>query len=221
MRRQSLYIICLLCAVLLQFSCKDDAYTYPPVQLEFVCAHMDETGTVDYFLNDDGKAYYVDNAARFTKMLPDTVYRMICNYEVLSAASSTSKGNALVYALQQTVSVIPISEEKLVGDMKTDPVEVQSIWKKSAGYINMVLLVKSQDGKHLFHFIENGIADEGGHKKLSLTLYHDKANDTEAYTKNAYLSVPLDTYKDVLTDGDLIDFHINTRSGMKTYSFTY
>lgn len=204
--------------VFLQVSCKDDAYTYPPVQMEFISVHTNETGTLDYFRNDDGKAYYVENATRFTNMRSDTLYRMVCNYEVLSAPSATDKGNTLIYALKQVVSVDPVCMDKV----KTDPVEVQSIWKKAVNYINIVLLVKSQNGKHLFHFIENGITEEGNRKRLTLTLYHDKSNDVEAYYQNAYLSVPLTKYEGILAAGDIVDFRINTRSeGMKTYSFTY
>lgn len=222
MRRSALYIICLLCLAFLQFSCKDDAYTYPPVQLEFVSMHTTASGTVDYFLNDDDKAYHVDNPSRIANLRPDTIYRMVCNYEVTGIPSATTKGSAFIYTSLQPVSVNPVAVGAIVGEVKTDPLEVQSIWKKNPDYINMVLLVKNQGGKHLFHFVEQGITTEAGRKKLTLLLFHDKRNDVEAYTERAYLSVPLLKYKNILKDGDVIDFQINTRSeGIKTYSFTY
>lgn len=221
MKKQPLYTIVLLCLILLQVSCKDDSYTYPSVQLEFISIHTNESGTFDYFLNDDNKAYYIENASRFTNMRADTVYRMVCNYEVISVPSSTSKGNASIYALSQPVSVNPVAEKVIAGSIKTDPLEVQSIWKKSSDYINMVLLIKNQGGRHTFHFIDQGITEQAGRKKLTLLLYHDKGNDVEAYTERAYLSVPLLNYKDVLSSGDVIDFCINTYSGTKIYSFTY
>lgn len=221
MKKQALYIMGLLCMILLQVSCKDDSYTYPSVQLEFISAHTNESGTFDYFINDDNKAYYIENASRFTNMRADTVYRMVCNYEVISAPASTTKGNASVYALLQPVSVNPVAEEVIAGKVKTDPLEIQSIWKKTSDYINMVLLIKNQGGRHTFHFIDQGITEQDGRKKLTLLLYHDKGNDVEAYTERAYLSAPLLKYKGILSAGDVIDFCINTYDGMKTYSFTY
>lgn len=221
MKSKLLYTACLICFLLLQVSCEDDSYVYPPVQLEFVSVQTDEAGRISYFQKDDGMAYSVINADRYKTLTPDTIYRMMCNYEVREG-ESTIGGYAFTYSLQRVISVNPLNIDRLSGEMKTDPLEVQSIWKKSPDYINMVLLIKMQNEQHTFHFIEEGWVQEAGHKRLILTLYHDSRNDVEAYTQKGYLSVPLIEYKNVLVPGDVIDFRINTYSkGVKTYSFTY
>jgi hypothetical protein len=105
--------------------------------------------------------------------------------------------------------------------MKTDPVGIQSIWL-SGHYINMTLQVKLQSEKHLFHFIETSISQSKGTPLINLTLYHDKNDDVEAYTKIAYLSVPLDKYIQQYPDGFTVSFSINTfTEGVKTFTFTY
>ena len=80
--------------------------------------------------------------------------------------------------------------------MKTDPVNIQSIWR-SGDYLNMILLVKAQNKKHSFHFIEAQGANQTS--CLRLTLYHDKGEDVEAYTQKAYLSVPLKKYSGIFS----------------------
>ena len=196
--------------------CKDDDYVYPPVLTEIVLARINENGSIRDLNTDKGESYRVENGGRFTGYRPDSVYRMVCIYELNEATAETT---TQIYSVRNTVSPIPILPEKLIGGIKTDPVNVQSIWR-SGDYLNVVLLVKIQSGKHLFHFIETGNEEEAGSHKIDLTLYHDKQDDVEGYSQRAYLSVPLKQYN--LTASDSVFFTLNTyKQGFKTYAFAY
>lgn len=209
--------ICTLMATLIfLIGCKDDDYVYPPVLTEIISVRISETGSIQDLNTDKGASYRVENGSRFTGYSPDSLYRMVCIYELHEATAETT---AQIYSVRNTVSPIPILPERLIGDIKTDPVNVQSIWR-SGDYLNVILLVKIQNGKHLFHFIETGNEEEAGSHKIDLTLYHDKQDDVEGYSQRAYLSVPLKQYN--LTASDSVFFTLNTyKQGFKTYAFAY
>ena len=111
----------------------------------------------------------------------------------------------------------PLAEKAFKGQIKTDPVDIQSIWL-SGNYVNMILLVQYKDQTHAYHFIDEGFtANEDGTRTLNLRLYHDRKNDYEAFTKQVYLSVPLKKYLQSLQKGDKIRFYLNTYKEQETY----
>lgn len=195
---------------------KEDDYIYPPVITEILTVKTNSEGTITYLHTDKKLRYQVLNSDRFTGLVPDSVYRGICIYEVHDQAT------AGIYSFRKIVSPNPIRQEQLPEGIRTDPVGIQSVWR-SGDYINVVLKILSQGGRHTIHFIETGweVGWESRHYKLHLTLYHDRGEDPEGYTQKAYLSVPLNKYKEVLQTGDSILFSINTYEGVKTYSFPY
>ncbi len=205
MRHLILYI--LVAGALLLTGCKEDEYVYPPALTEILSVGTDDSGSIDYLLTDKGLSYRIENGNAHSGLVPDTVYRMIAVYEV----RDTIVPSAYVYSLGTVVAPEPLSD--WTGEMKQDPVSVQSIWL-SGDYLNMVLLVKAQNKKHTFHFIESD-----DFPVLRLELYHDKGEDVEAYTQRAYLSVPLRKYKAYCRG---IQFLIHTyEKGMTTYSFDF
>lgn len=194
----------LLAGILFLSGCGKDEYVYPPALTEILSVSTDGIGAVDCLLTDKGVSYPVENRNSYSGLVSDTVYRMLAVYDV-----NTVNLSAHVYSLRQVVAPEPLTNWQ--GEIKQDPVEVQSIWL-SGDYLNMVLLVKAQNKKHVFHFIE--IKDS---PVLNLKLYHDKGNDEEAYTQRAYLSVPLRKYKTYCKE---IYFAINTyEKGVITYTF--
>ena len=105
---------------------------------------------------------------------------------------------------------------------KTDPWDIQSVWK-SGNHINLILLPMAKEKSHIFHFIDEGISDNGdGSRTLHLTLYHNQNGDYEAFTRKSYLSIPLWAYEGQLTQGDKVVLRINTyEKGFVSYEFTY
>lgn len=219
MERRRYILFWLVCCAILSSCKKDDDYVYPPVFTDILCVETDSKGKIAHLLTDKGVSYEADNGESYGNLVADTIYRMQCIYEPLQGSGASS---ALIYSLRLLGSWIPIQESDLKADIKTDPVEIESIWM-SGEYINIAALVKLQDrSKHTFHFIETGIAEEPGMRTLNLTLFHDRGEDVEGYTQRIYFSVPLFTYKEVLSQGSCVAFSINTyKSGMKTYSFSY
>jgi len=220
MKYRSVYIQLLFILALLS-SCKEEKqYVYPSVKLEFLTAQADDVGGLLYLIKDDGSKLRVVADHTGTLFTVDSETRIVCNYVTLEEPTVTEEGTAEVYSLLSPVSLQPIKLASPSTDMKVDPLAVQSIWL-SGKYINMVLLVKAQDGKHFFHFIEDSIAAESGRNRVYLTLYHDKGDDVEAYSKNAYASVPLASYIAQYKNGFYISFRIHTYGKLETYKFEY
>ncbi len=214
MRKLSAYTLLLLLPLLLN-ACKDDGYVYPPVKFEFLTAQSDANGAVISVLPDKGELMTVIEDRSNSKIESGTTKRVISNYEEVSSTE------ARIYGLALTVSPVPQPVASFKEGVKTDPAGMQSIWM-GRDYLNMIVLVKGQDGKHLFHFVElqTGTDSGTGRKFVNLLLYHDAGDDFEAYTKRAYLSVPLSRYN---VPGETVDiyFSLNTNDGIKTYSFEY
>lgn len=220
MKRKVIYIQ-LLFIIALFSSCKEEKqYVYPSVKLEFLTAQTNDAGNLLYLIKDDGSKLRVVTDHTATQFTVGSETRVVCNYVTLEEPTTTEEGTAEVYALLSPVSLQPIKLASPETDMKTDPLTVQSIWL-SGKYINMVLLVKAQDGKHFFHFIEDSITVDNGRNKVYLTLYHDKGDDVEAYSKNAYASVPLASYISQYKEEFYISFRVQTYDRLETYNFEY
>lgn len=205
---------CLLAA------CGEDEYHYPPVKLEFLTAHAGADGNLHSILTDEGKTYTVVEDATNSNVEANSSVRMVSNYGPMVASDGTS--GVKLYAAMRTVSPVPQLAEEFEEGVRTDPADVLSIWM-GIDYLNIIVNVKAQGGKHTFHFIEDKVAAdaETGHKDVHLTLYHDAAGDT-GYTQRAYLSVPLRQYAAEGTEKVTVHFSLHTYSGeIKTYDFDY
>ena len=207
-------ISCLTLAVICCLSaCQgDDEYVYPEVQTEFVCLQTDNAGTGVKLLTDKGHIYTIQSRSGLEGLVPDTIYRTVSVFKPISESSE-----AQLYSCRTIVSPHPLLPKALATGIKTDPVNIQSMWL-SGNYLNMVLLIPVKEEKHAFHFIDEGVeAVNDGKKMLNLRLYHDSNNDYAAFTNRAYLSVPLHGYKGRLTVGDSICFRLNTVKEGQTF----
>lgn len=220
MRKWFVYSLLLL-GVLGVFACKDDdAYTYPPVRLEFITAESGSDGRLQTIVTDrSGRLPIVDDLTH-TRIKPDSLTRFISNYEQLPQTQGVR-----IYAISRVLSVRPLppTAPNFAHGIKTDPLEVQSIWM-GQDYLNVVLLVKGQSFKHFYHFVEESVTTdaETGCKCVKLLLYHDANNDYRAYTRRSYISIPLWQYADETEKGIVIQFRLYTNAGeVETYSFDY
>jgi hypothetical protein len=166
------------------------------VKLEFLTATADKTGTVVSVVTDSRQTLSVADDRTSTHFNSGETKRIISNYEVLS------DNTVRIYAMSAVLSPapVPLSDKAFNGVLKSDPMEMTSIW---AGYkyINMLLSLKA-DGTaaHLLHFIEEsaGEVDADGERSVNILLYHDSNDSGDYYTKRAYVSLPLEQY---ITDG--------------------
>ncbi|MCC8186607.1 MAG: NigD-like protein [Bacteroides sp.] len=204
-------------------SCSKDKYEYPSVKLELITIEAGNTGRIQTFVTDDGERLTVAEDKSQTVIDPDSRMRVLSNYQPLSSQNGTLTGEGVIYAVGSVVSAEPIPVSEIEGDLKTDPVTLQSIWM-GADYLNLVVLVKAQSGVHYFRFVEDEIVtdDEEGVTHIYLSLYHDASNDTEAYTQKAYLSIPLRQYVSVADGREIqICFRLNTYDGEECRRFEY
>lgn len=185
-------------------ACKEEEYVYPDVITEFIGAATDENGTLTRLVADNGEEYRIQARSGLDGLKKDTLYRTISIYQPLENQT------VQLYSSELVLSMIPVSAKQIIGDIKTDPVDIERMWL-SGKYLNMVLLAKVKEESHSYHFIDQGIQKEAdGTQTLHLQLYHNRNNDYEAFTRKVYLSVPLWAYDGKLKQGDKIVFHIST-----------
>lgn len=207
--------------VLLLTACSDDDYQYPPVKLEFLTAFSGADGTLQTILTDEGKRFPVAEDASGMKIGANSFVRIVSNYAPMKAVDGAD--GVKLYGTLSAISPVPLPVNKFENGIKTDPVELQSIWM-GLDYLNILLGIKAQEGRHLFHFVEdeNSMDTTTGHVTVRLRLFHDQGNDVQAYIKRAYLSVPLAKYVGEGVQKVTIYFSLNTYSGeLKTYQFEY
>ena len=221
MRKYGIILYGFLCLLFLG-ACKEDEYVYPNVITTFIDAATDENGRLQELITDKGEHLQILNREGLDGLVPDSVYRSVSIYEP-QGLTDNGQATALLYSCQLIIAVKPVTVDKLPEAIaKTDPLNIQSVWK-SGSYINLILLPMTKEKSHIFHFVEEGISDNGdGSRTLHLTLYHNQNGDYEAFTRKSYLSIPLWPYKGQMTQGDKIVLRINTyEKGFVSYEFTY
>lgn len=208
-------VMALLFCIFFCEGCKEEDYVYPSVVTEFIGVQTDNDGTISQLVADNGTIYTVLQRDGLGGLVADTLYRTISIYEPIT--QENGKGTvAQLYSCQLVLSVNPLPASEFKGNIKTDPVDIQSIWL-SGEYLNMILLVQYKELSHLYHFVDEGITSDKNTQTLNLRLFHDRNNDYEAFTKQVYLSVPLKNYLQSLQKGDKIRFNLNTYEEGETY----
>lgn len=214
---RSLTLFCLAFALAcLTAACSDDDYTYPDLVTKLADLQTDETGTAVRLVTDDGTVWSIRPRKGLDDLTPDSAYRALARY-----APTETDGEIQLYGATLAIAPVPVPAETFP-EIKTDPVNIESIWR-SGTYLNLIVGAMVKEEQHSFHFAEDGITtDANGIRTLHLTLVHDSHEDTEAFTRTVYLSVPLWAYSDTLQPGDNILLRLNTYDeGMTSRSFAY
>ena len=201
-------------------ACADDGYHYPSVKLEYLTACSDAEGALKYVVTDGGREYPVWDGVGDWRITPDSLIRIVANYELLQADGVEG---VRLYSALTAVSPLPVPAWELEGNAGTDPVEVLSVWM-GRDYLNVMLDIKAQDRPHNILFVEEDrtVDVESRHAFVSLSLYHDDGGDLQAYTKRAYCSVPLRHYAQEGVETVTVRFSVYTYSGeVKKYEFEY
>lgn len=195
----------------------DDDYVYPSVLTELVDIHVAADGYIDYITTDEGTTYVAENRINADKLNTDAVYRALCMYE--KATSTKHTKGARLYSIKLTLSGKPTPKAQVKGEIKTDPLDVQSVWR-GGSYLNMTLLPMVQSISHTYAIVEERLVEEGTGKKLYLLLHHNQNGDYEAYEQKTYMSIELGDY--ALQSGDSVFVSVNTyKEGMKTWGVAY
>lgn len=219
MRQKLLHSILVLLFLILS-SCDDDGGSiYPAVRLDFLTAQSGSDGHLQTLIADSGDCLGVVEDRTQTQIVANSTARVVSNYELLS--SEKGKREVRIYGLINTVSPVPQPASAFKDGVKRDPADLLSIWM-GRDYLNLTLSILSQSGKHLFHFIEESDGWEAGRRVVRLSLYHDAGDDVQAYSKRAYLSVPLRKYAGNSNEGALIYFSFYAYDGeLMTDSLNY
>lgn len=216
----SLYWLLPVLAFMLVSCGDDDDYYYPPVKLDFLTATAGADGSLQSVLTDEGETLAIVEDASKTRIDANASVRIVSNY---GKAATNGTSGVKLYAVLNAISPVPQAADKFKDGIKRDPADILSIWM-GIDYLNIMLEIKSQNGKHSFHFIEDEVTtdEEAGVRTVHLSLYHDAGGDVQAYTKRAYASVPLRQYAEDGIDKVKIYFSLNTYSGKEaTYEFEY
>lgn len=195
---------------------EEDDYVYPSLLSEFADVATDASGAFTHICTDNGQTLPIVNASELVAegVIPDTIYRVLSRYELVDEG-------AKLYSLQAIAAPYALPADSFPNGIKSDAVAMQSIWR-GGNYLNMILLVKAQRGKHIFQFVEDSLTvSSSGKHTLYLRLYHDADGDVQAYTQKACLSVPLHPYSSRLSLGDTIIFSIPTHQGWQQWKRAY
>ena len=159
----------LFTAVLLS-ACGEEEYVYPDLITEMSCLKTNSEGFGTEIITDDGKVWHLQEGNRPNNLTADSTYRIVSRF----APISTSEAQA--YSFWSVIAPLPKAENEYP-TIKTDPVNLQSIWQ-SGDYLNMVVKVMMKNQEHELSFIDNGISSQAdGTQTLTLTLFHDRKND--------------------------------------------
>ncbi|WP_297971377.1 NigD-like C-terminal domain-containing protein [uncultured Bacteroides sp.] len=209
-------LLCILAA-----ACSDDdGYHYPSVKLEFLTAQADGNGNIKSILTDEGETFTVVENASDTRLDAHASARIVANYG--PATTTDNASGVKLYASLIAISPAPKPESEFKDGVKNDPADVTSIWM-GLDYLNIILDIKAQNGKHAFHFIEDevGTDAETGRRFVHVRLYHS-TDDVQAYSRRAYLSLPLRQYVEDGMEKMDVRFSLMTYSGEeKSYEFEY
>jgi hypothetical protein len=180
-----------LLLLLLFAACKEDQYHYPSVKLEYLTATTGSDGALQSVVTDAGQTFAVLEDESNTRTTPDTLLRIVSNYE-----QQTDNGVKL-YAIAAAIAPLPRPAESFKEGVKRSPATVTSIWM-GLNYLNILLDIKAQSKRHLFGFVEdeNTLDEAAGLRTVRLSLYHDDNDDVPAYSQRVYASVPLLPYLD-------------------------
>lgn len=180
------------------FSCMQDGYEtgegeYSLLRADLVDVHVNGERRVDYVLTDDSDSLRTQRPFTVGWIeTADTTYRALLYYKL-------KDGNVEGYSMGQVLvpNIKPVSRFK--GGMKTDAVHLTSLWRARNGrYLNMRLRVMtgSEEGaephKQAFGCSSDTlITHADGHRTLYLRLYHDQGGQPEYYSRDVYLSIPI------------------------------
>ena len=195
-------------------ACSEDDSHFPSAVQDFFVAYTASDSTISTIETDDGKRLTVlENKSDYTGT-PDSAYRCLGYYEL-------KDGGVKLYTAKNVMSkkphVLPHPDS-----LRTDPVQVVSIWK-TPRYLNMRLAVLHGDKKHHFDFVEDSINQPSpdGPADIWISLYHDALADMQAFTDFVYASLPLASYQETYPK-HTVHFTVNTyEEGPVLFEFYY
>lgn len=214
MRRHALRAAALAAAMALSWipvGCDGDDETLPAYCQDLAELETDADGFAGRLVTDAGESLPVTN--RKGGLTGDSVYRATVLY-------TREADGAVLHSATSVLSPFPkgYSEEAV----KTDPVELDAIWR-GGRYLNLRVTLQSGGLSHRLGFIDRGVTEgEDGTRVLHVELLHDQNGDPLYYPRETILSCPLYPYADRLRTGtDSVSFTLRTFEGTLRRVFPY
>lgn len=204
-------LCCVFVLALAVVSCSKDDEPLPSYQFSLADVATTHDGTAQSVTFDDGVSYPLASTMRGLKA--DTTYRVQIAY--LLDANNTVHLGSLSQLLAPKVETYPA--EKVV----EDPLNVLTCWQTKR-YINFRLSVKgTATGKQMFGFHRAECRQNAdGSRTLEVKLLHSQNEDPLYYSRELYLSLPLQDLPDNLTSQkDSVCVHVETFGGKQSYAF--
>ncbi len=214
----------------LLLACSNDPYdsgdgALSLMRADFVEASTDASSRLVSMATDDGDVLAVTPAAKVSWVeRPDTVYRALAYYNRHEASNGAHTAELL--GLTQVLVPEVVDASRLGDKDKADPVAFWSAWKSRNGkYINLDLDVKTgkADGKDIQQYIgiscEASASEATGKRRFALKLLHDRNGSPEYYSSKLYVSIPLSSLPQPLSEGDEVVISILTYKGTVVKTF--
>lgn len=206
-------------AMLAIVSCNNDVYEKgegenSQMLADFVDAFTGADAKVSYVVTDSDERLTVTEPFQ-TKWInrPDTTYRILLYYNKVGQTAE-----ALSAARVSTL--IPLKINELEGDMKTDPVKLESWWMApNKRYLNVGIYVYvGSSGTDAVQEVgavaTDTLTSDTDKRTLCLTLFHNQAGMPEYYSQRTFLSIPTADM-----DADSLRLTVNTYDGVFTQTF--
>lgn len=209
---KTLHLIFLLLTCFLLPSCSDEEEPLPAYVEGLADLHTDASGRATIMVTDEGEELYLNNETGGLRA--DTTYRIL-------AAYALGNGTATLNSYAQILA--PEVKKYNSGQVASDPLSVTSCWR-GADYINFRLAIKgTAKSVHYFGFHQTGFSrNEDGSATLCTLLIHDQNGDPLQYTRETYLSLPLQPLSSLLTTNrDSIKVIVKMFDGDFSRTFAY
>ncbi len=158
---------------MLSIACSDEEQAYPNMITEMANVQTDARGYLSMMFTDGGKQLRINNPTQ--TQYPSVVFRMLCSYVLTNNGKAELHGTQGVNVLHDS---IPQQGEL--------PYNIVSAWQTNK-FINLHLKHRHQSAKHTFCYTTDSIVGERSY----LSIHHFYVQDGDAYTTDAYASIPL------------------------------
>ena len=211
-------ILFLLATVLA--ACQVDSYDsgdgeYSMLTADFVEAHTSQASAVDYAVTDGGDSLVMQQplSADWADKA-DTLYRAILYYD-------HAEGTAVQARSIVQVPVLRPNPPSAFGTVRTDPVDLESVWLSPSGkYLNIGLYVKVGEGgpqgaRHTVGLVCDsvGVSQAGG-RTAYLRFYHDQGGVPQYYSSKTYVSIGCASLR-----ADSVELAVETYDGTSVRCF--
>lgn len=194
-------------------SCQDDNEVSAAYRQDLADIEVSQGGGGATLTRDDGTRLTIDNSEILGTLAQNAVYRVLAVYV------ETDK-SAHLYACNKVLSPAPetINEQSIL----RDPVKkVLAVWR-GGRYVNLHLMVSTTNHSQHFAFADKGIKQSpDGSKIWHIELYHNQNKDGHYYSREIFLSCPVEDKRGLQEGKDSVEIEISTYNGTITKKLRY